>query len=69
MLHIKLPENLKHFDPTSVVVELDDKLQIALENGIVRYNEQALSNAQKIQYFAILPHDFSIPTGELGKME
>ncbi|XP_061389846.1 long-chain-fatty-acid--CoA ligase heimdall [Musca vetustissima] len=66
MLHIELPENLQDFDPNSVEVQLDNKVQLALEAGIERYNLQAISNAQKIQYFSVLPHDFSIPTGELG---
>uniref|UniRef100_A0A1I8N9T1 long-chain-fatty-acid--CoA ligase n=1 Tax=Musca domestica TaxID=7370 RepID=A0A1I8N9T1_MUSDO len=66
MLHIEIPENLQDFDPNSVEVQLDNKIHVTLESAIQRYNDQAISNAQKIQYFSVLPHDFSIPTGELG---
>ncbi|TMW46352.1 hypothetical protein DOY81_008567 [Sarcophaga bullata] len=66
LLNIKLPENLQNFDPNTVDINCDSKVLQAIEEGIKRYNVQAISNAQKVQYFSILPHDFSIPTNELG---
>ncbi|XP_075149658.1 long-chain-fatty-acid--CoA ligase heimdall-like [Haematobia irritans] len=66
MLHIQLPDDLQNFDPNTVQIKLDDPIYRALEAGIKRANEKAISNAQKIQYFSVLPHDFSVPTGELG---
>lgn len=69
MLQIQIPNNLKDFDPTTVEVKPHEKIQEALDDGIKRVNQQALSNAQKVQYFKVLPHDFSIPTKELGKIK
>lgn len=59
--------------PATTVTEVllndgpDPKLMAALEAGINRANQKATSRAQRIQKVAVLPADFSIPTGELGK--
>ncbi|XP_075149657.1 long-chain-fatty-acid--CoA ligase heimdall-like [Haematobia irritans] len=66
MLHIDMPENLQNFNPCSVHVKLDEKIKLALKAGIERYNEKAISNAHRVQYFRVLPHDFSFATDELG---
>lgn len=66
---MKIPENLLDLDVNEIDIKCDPKVWQALEEGIKRYNNQAISNAQKLQYFAILPHDFSLVTGELGELE
>lgn len=68
LLGIQMPKDLQNFDPNVLDIKCDSKVWQALEEGIKRYNLQAISNAQKVQYFSILPHDFSIATGELGKL-
>lgn len=43
-----------------------DRIMRAIQEGIDRVNKQAVSNAQKIQKWTVLPTDFSVPGEELG---
>ena len=46
--------------------EVNGKIMKAIQEGIDRVNGQAVSNAQKVQKWTILPTDFSVPGDELG---
>ncbi|CAG9797104.1 unnamed protein product [Chironomus riparius] len=65
---LKLMENLglKYTKLSEVLAEPDPKITEFIQDSIVRANKSSISNAQKVQKFAFLPNDFSIPTGELG---
>ncbi|KAL5281716.1 ACSBG1 family protein [Megaselia abdita] len=56
--HTKMSEILEA-GPCPIVMK-------AIHDGLGRANMTAISNAQKVQKAALLSHDFSIATGELG---
>ncbi|KAH8251416.1 hypothetical protein KR032_011441, partial [Drosophila birchii] len=68
---LNIPSDLQLPNDTAAVsaaldITAEPNLLEALEEGIKRANKHAISNAQKVQKFALIPHEFSLATGELG---
>ena len=51
---------------SDVILDPDEKVMDAIENGVARANKKAISKAAVVRKWIILPVDLSIPTGELG---
>ncbi|XP_063147057.1 long-chain-fatty-acid--CoA ligase ACSBG2 isoform X2 [Candoia aspera] len=51
---------------SEIVGNKDLAVYTAIQKGVLKVNEHATSNAQKIQKWVLLDKDFSIQTGELG---
>lgn len=67
-LHSSTFSELKHIGSTSITVTAakdDRKLHKYIEEGVKLYNQQAVSNAQQIGKWAILPKDFTVEGDEL----
>lgn len=57
-----------HVSTVSEILELQDPLVYkAIQQGIDAVNQEAISNAQRIQKWVILEKDFSVHNGELGE--
>ena len=53
---------------SGILASQDALVLKGVQEGIDRANKKATSRAQCIQKWTILPRDFSVPTGELGKI-
>jgi len=62
---LQLP-NDKNALSAALEINAEPKLYEALEAGIKRANANSISTAQRVQKFALIPHEFSMLTGELG---
>lgn len=51
---------------SQVLQEKNQNLFKAIQTGIDKANDRAISRASKVQKWSLLPRDFSIPGGELG---
>ncbi|XP_072258159.1 long-chain-fatty-acid--CoA ligase ACSBG1 isoform X2 [Pyxicephalus adspersus] len=51
---------------TEIVGQKDQAVYRAIQEGIDKVNSEAVSNAQRIQKWTVLPKDFSISGGEMG---
>ena len=45
---------------------VDPEVKRAIQEGVTKVNSAAVSNAQRVQKWCIIPIDFSLPGGELG---
>ncbi|XP_020716560.1 long-chain-fatty-acid--CoA ligase bubblegum-like [Ceratitis capitata] len=63
---LKIPAFAVNFNYKGACPSLDQKVMLAIEKGLEKANQNALSHAQRVQKFALLPHDFTVATGELG---
>jgi len=52
---------------TDVLLSDDERIVQSIQDGIARANQRAISRAQNVQKWRILPRDFSITHGELGQ--
>ncbi|XP_037959043.1 long-chain-fatty-acid--CoA ligase heimdall-like [Teleopsis dalmanni] len=63
---LNIPNDIKKEDLLKVKITLHPRIVKSIEEGISRANKQAISNAQKVHKFSILPQDFSVVSEELG---